>query len=269
MMFRSMSTRKKRIVSVVGSGILLALFFVTLVLNPSILYAHKKTTAHYTIYYTQSLDPALLQRLEQARAVAGQSECFDPTLRLDVCLNDGSLYPRIAERLWGPAFAWGFYDKVVLGGKADCQANWLTLNGYKWNLVQLLAHESTHCYQFHHFGLWHSNPLARYPTWKWEGYAEYVARRTASKPNLASDIDRLLRAEQTDPHGWDIRYADGTSGNRDYFRFLVLSEYCLDVKKLTYRQVLSDTTPESIVRRQMMRWYQREKEQVNTAATKS
>ena len=38
----------------------------------------------------------------------------------------------------GEAIAIGFYDKVVLQGTANYKANYIELNGYKWNLVQLL-----------------------------------------------------------------------------------------------------------------------------------
>jgi hypothetical protein len=74
---------------------LCGLGFVGLVLNPSLLYAHETVTNQYTIYHSQPLDPAFEQRLVQARALVRPSEVFDHTLRLEVCLNDGSRYPRL------------------------------------------------------------------------------------------------------------------------------------------------------------------------------
>ncbi len=254
-----MNIPKKWAISALTSGCFLSVCVVVLLLNPSFLYAHQTTTSHYTIYHSQPLDPALIQRLEQARALAQPSEVFDQALRVDVCLNDGSRYPSVVQAVWGPAFAWGFYNKVVLNGEANVPANRVTLRHYAWNLTRLLAHEMTHCYQFDRFGLWHSNPLAHYPTWKWEGYAEYVARQPRGQYALLQNINCLQQAEQTAPDQWDIRLPDSTCTSREYFEYFVLSEYCLDIKKMTFQQVLRDTTLEKATHQQMMNWYQYEK----------
>lgn len=251
-----MTTRKKWILSVLTSGGGLGLGFIGLLLNPSLLYAHETVTSQYTIYHNQPLDPALGQRLAQARAQVQPSEVFDRTLRLEVCLNDGSRYPRLVQAVWGPAFAWAFYNKVVLNGEAKPVANQLAFRDYSWNLTSLLAHEMTHCYQFHHLGLWHSNPLARYPTWKWEGYAEYVARHPGSPAALRQHVAYLHQAEQRAPGQWGLQLPDSTSTSREYFNYLMLTEYCLNVKHLTFAQVLRDTATEHTTYQQLLRWYQ-------------
>ncbi|AWM34105.1 hypothetical protein [Hymenobacter nivis] len=237
---------------------LLSLVFALLLLNPGLLYANRTATAHYVIYHNRPLDPALLPRVEQARALVQRSNWFDPALRLNICLNDGSRYPGLVEKLQGPAFAWGFYRNVVLSGAANPMPNYLLLNGYRWNLVQLLAHEATHCYQVRRLGFWHSNPVAHYPPWKWEGYAEYVARRGPNYPPLRQQIQQLTQAEQATPHEWGITLADSTSTSREYVNYLILTTYCLDVKKMTYQQLLADTTSEQTIQRQMASWYQQE-----------
>lgn len=251
-----MTRRKRWAISALTSGSLLVLGFIVLLLNPSILYAHETITSQYTIYHNQPLDPAFMQRLEQAHDLVETSEVFDKALRLEVCLNDGSKYPSLVQTVWGPAFAWGFYNKVVLNGEVNAEANRLTLHTYSWNLASLLAHEMTHCYQFHHLGLWHSNPLAGYPTWKWEGYAEYVARQPKTRQDLQQNIARLQQAQQTTPDRWDIQLMDSSSTSREYFNYFVLSEYCLDVKHMTFQQLLHDTTTEKATHQQLIEWYQ-------------
>lgn len=251
-----MTVRKKWFLSLLASGGLLLLGLVALLLNPGLLYAHHTTTRQLTIYHNQPLDPVLLQRLEQARTLVQPSEVFAEALRLEVCLNDGSWYPRLVQTIWSPAFAWSFYNKVVLNGEADARANRLTFRTYAWNLTGLVAHEMTHCYQFHRFGLWHSNPLARHPTWKWEGYAEYAARCPPGAQSLRQRVARLQRAEQAAPNRWDIQLADSSCTSREYFAYLVLTQYCLDVKHLTLQQLLRDTTSERAIRQQLQAWYQ-------------
>ena len=254
-----MTIRKKWALSALASGGFLILGIVVLVLNPGVLYAHQTTTRQYTIYHDRPLDPALLLRLEQARHLVRTSEVFDNALRLEVCLNDGSRYPGLIQTLWSPAFAWGFYNKVVLNGEVQAEANRLSLRAYAWNLTSLLAHEMTHCYQFHHFGWWHSNPQARYPTWKWEGYAEYVARHPRGQQGLQQNMARLQQAEQTAPDRWDIQLADSSSTSREYFTYGVLTEYCLDIKRMTFQQVLQDTASEEAIHQQLLNWYRKEK----------
>ncbi|MGI4734831.1 MAG: hypothetical protein ACRYG7_06575 [Janthinobacterium lividum] len=251
-----MTTRKKWALSVLTSSGLLSLGFSGLLLNPRLLYAHETVTSQYTIYHNQPLAPAFGQRLAQARALVRPSEVFASTLRLEVCLNDGSRYPRLVQAAEGPAFAWAFYNKVVLNGELHVAANQLTFRHYGWNLTRLLAHEMTHCYQFHRLGLWRSNPLARYPTWKWEGYAEYVARQPSSPAALRQHLTYLQAAEHTAPGQWGLRLPDSTSTSREYFRYYLLTDYFLTVKQLTFAQLLDDTTSQPTAQQQLRQWAQ-------------
>ncbi|AMJ67241.1 hypothetical protein AXW84_18755 [Hymenobacter sp. PAMC 26628] len=235
---------------------MLVLVTALLVLNPGFLYANRTATTHYVIYHNRALDPALLPRLDQARAIDQQSSWFDPALRLNICLNDGSAYPKLVEKVLGPAFGWSVYRSVVLSGEANPRANYVFLNGYKWNLVQLLAHEAAHCYQLRRLGIWRMNPIIQqYPTWKLEGYAEYVARRGPNYPSLRQQVQQLNQAEQATPHEWGITLVDGTTASREYANYLIITTYCLDVKKLTYQQLLADTTSKQTVHRQLANWY--------------
>lgn len=253
-----MSSRKKWTLSVCASSGGLLLSLGGLLLHPGVLYAHHTTTSQYTLYHNRPLDPALLPRLAQARHLVQASAVFDKTLHLEVCLNDGSWYPRLVQALWSPAFAWSFSNKVVLNGEVNAPANRLTFRSYAWNLTALLAHEMTHCYQVHQLGWWRSNPLARYPAWKWEGYAEYVARRPGNVQALRAQLVRLQQAEQAAPTRWDLRLVDGSSTSREYATYGVLTAYCLQVKHLPFQQLLQDTTSQQVTRQQLVAWAKRE-----------
>ena len=89
-------------------------------------------------------------------------------------------------------------------GKANYAGNYVELNGYKWNLTQLITHEMIHCLQFDKLGLRKSNPLAKIPDWKWEGYAEYIAGKKYGEKNLAKNLQLLLR---TDKAEWAITFS--------------------------------------------------------------
>ncbi len=229
-------------------------FLIGIVLNPTLLYAKKTTFGNYTIFHNSQLDKNFIYRLEQSKALLQKSELYDANFKLEICLNDGSLYPKLLENIVGQAFGLGFYNKIVLMGKVNWKDNFTELNGYKFNLSQLLAHEAVHCLQFNKFGLWKSNPMANYPTWKWEGYPEYVARRKTDS-NLQKSITRKINQENFQENGWAISFEDRTITPSVYYDAWLLMQYCLDVKKMTYKNLLKDTTSQQNTNAQMMKWF--------------
>jgi hypothetical protein len=163
------------------------------------------------------------------------------------------MYPRLLSLLRGRAFAWGFYDKVVLQGNPGYEKNFVELNGYQWNLSQLLAHEMVHCLQFEKYGFWKSNPVAGIPEWKWEGYPEFIAR--ASTGNiLPQSISRLVEAEKHSNNGW-ISFPDGTGTVINYYKSWLLVWYCMDIKGMSYIRLLRDNTSGEAISDEMMTWY--------------
>jgi hypothetical protein len=251
---------KKQVIKWILRLALAVLFIASLVsiiaINPILSYANKTKHNNLTIYHHAKFDPLLTSQLDNATNLLKTSEFYNEPLKLDICLNDGSKYTDLIKAIRGQAFAWGFYDKVVLQGEMNCKENYLELNGYKWNLTQLLAHEMTHCLQFDQLGLWKSKPISNIDNWKWEGYAEYISRQYADQKNLINNIDRL---NQTDKNTWEIAFDDSTITSREYFSYWTLVQYCLDIRKMSYRQLLTDTTSEQSIRREMMNWHEENK----------
>lgn len=245
---------KKWALRLTATALLIAGLLLTIVLNPILTYANKTTHNNFTVFHNKTLDPTLLTKLDQATELLKASEFYNPKLHLDICLNDGSKYPKLIRALRGQAFAWGFYDKVVLQGTANYKDDNVELHGYKWNLTQLLAHEMTHCLQFDKLGFWKSSPIANIPNWKWEGYAEYVSRQNNDQKDLAKNIERLIA---TDKSNWEIKFGDSTIAPREYYNYWTLVQYCIDIKKMTYKQILADTTSEQKFRQEMISWFSR------------
>jgi len=243
---------KKWTLRLTVTGLLIAGLLLVIILNPIFTYANKTTHNNYTIFHNKPIDQTLTIKLDKATELLKASEFYNSKLQLDICLNDGSKYPKLMQIIRGKAFAWGFYDKVVLQGTSNVNGNYIELNGYKWNLTQLLAHEMTHCLQFDKLGLWKSKPLANIPNWKWEGYAEYVSRQNTDQKDLSKNIARLLA---TDKKNWAIKFADSTIAPREYYDYWTLVQYCMDIKKMNYKQVLADTISEQTIRQEMMRWF--------------
>ncbi len=236
------------------TGLLIATILLMIILNPVLTYANKTIWKQFFVYHSNAIHPSLFLRLEEASARVQKSECYTPELHLDICLNDGSLYPLLIKKIRGTAFAWGFYNKVVLQGVANYQGNYVSLNGYKWNLTQLLAHEMTHCFQYAKRGFWKSNPIAKIPAWKWEGYPEYVARKDSSQNNLSNNIHRLLKVDAINNNGW-ILFPDGTGTTIEYYKYWLLVQFSMDIKKMSYDRILNDRTQEKMIWVELMNWY--------------
>ena len=245
---------KKWILRAGCTAVLVLSLLVVIVLKPSLLYANKTEFGNCSIYHNKALDPLFTQRLEKAIQITKASELYEPDVHIDVCVDDGSYYPMLIRVILGEAFGRGFYNKLVLYGAMDCKNNRLSLRGYNWNMEQLCAHEIVHLLQYKKYGLFGSPPLSRRPSWKWEGYPEYVARQSASQKDLQQNISRMLKAQQSERDGW-INFEDSTGTIIPYYEAWVLCQYCIDVKKMSFAQLLNDNRDKETVNAEMMTWY--------------
>lgn len=227
-------------------------------LSPILLYANKTVRGNFSIYHTKPFHKNLLYQLQQSRSLTKASELFDPGVKIDVCLKDGSNYPFLVEKVLGRDLLTSFYNKIVFtGDDVNFDKNYITINGHRWNLTQMLAHAQVHCLEFKKYGLWKSNPIGGHPEWKWEGYPEYIARQNAQIGNLQTGIKMLLLTEEVNNTGW-MTLPDSTETLLHYFRYQLLIQYCLEIKQMTFVRLLQDTTREEIVRAQMMEWYNKQ-----------
>lgn len=259
---------RKWTIRITATGLLIGGLLIGIVLNPTLLYANKTVVDNYTIYHNSDIDDNFLNQLENITALLKRSELYSSAFRLDICLNDGSIYPTLLEKIRGQAFAWGFYNKVVLQGNANYRGNYVELNGYRWNLEQLITHEAIHCYQFNKFGFWNSNPMAKYPNWKWEGYPEFVSRQNQEHQDLFKNIGHLLEYQEK-KKSWAIEFSDGTISPIDYYKDWLLVKYSLDIKQLSYEELLRDSKEKEEVEKDMLSWfYEKKKRTHNTVYSK-
>lgn len=80
------------------------------VLNPALLYANEMSLGNFTIYQDEALKVVFLQQIQNAIKLLKESDLYDPSFEMEVCLNDGSLYPILLEKARFKAFAMGFYN---------------------------------------------------------------------------------------------------------------------------------------------------------------
>lgn len=247
-------TIKKWTIRLTVVGLLLLTVFITLVLNPSLLYANKTSFGNFNIFHNSPIDSILVVRLNEANEIIKQSELFDANLKYDICLNDGSPYPALIKTILDEPIGTTFYNKIVFLGTISFKENYGLEGKNKWNMTDLIAHSLTHCLQFKKQGLWKSNPVADYPMWKWEGYAEYTSRNRINKNDLITNIGMLLKTEKSDNKNW-IEFSDGTGSTLTFYKRRLLVQFCTEVEKMNFEQLLKDTETQEMKTRKMMSWY--------------
>lgn len=246
---------KKWLIRLVSLGFISLVAIVLAVLNPHFLYANKTEIGNYIICHNTELAAEFENRLININAIVEKSELYNPTIQLKICLNDGSLYPELMEKLRGPAFGWGFHNISTFRGTFNFKENTIELNGYKWNLEQLIVHELAHCLQFESLGLFNSNPMGNHPDWKWEGYAEYVSRKSNEQLSLTKNIQRIESAKKEAPDAWGVFFDDGTVAPRVYYGYWLLVQYSLDIKKMSYLELLDSQISKDEIEKEMIEWY--------------
>jgi hypothetical protein len=246
---------KKWTIRLVATGLLLFGLLILFMLNPVILYANKTLIGNYSIYHNRPLDKNLIAHLEQATVLIRSSELYDPNLAVDICLKDGSKYPGLIRNILGTDFLSSFYNKIVFTGDTiNYKDNYIQLGKHKWNLTQMIAHAGIHCLEFNKYGLWNSNPIGGHPEWKWEGYPEYIARQNSVEKNLRNNIKTFLQKDQEGHSGW-IMFPDSTEIPSSFYSYMLLIQFCVDIKKMNFGQILKDSVAEETIKQQMMKWY--------------
>jgi hypothetical protein len=207
---------------------------ISFVFNPSLLYSKETTYKNFTIYHEKALDCKLIMLIEKSFEQLKTQELYDNDIQLEICLHDGSLYPQLIERLMGPDVIRSFANKsVVQADMSEIENDRLSVSewGESFKASQWFTHSFAHCLQFRRYGFFGSNPLARHEEWKWEGYAEYAS-------GSSYDLNSWLKTyNEAGDASW-IEMPDGFKTTRHHLKFLVMIKYCIEIKGMTYDQIL-------------------------------
>lgn len=238
--------------SILGLGML---FWIVLLMNPSLSYAHQTDLDKVCVYHNRELPSGSEALIAQAYEILRKSELFSEDVEIQLCLNDGSNFPHRFPLKGGIAYS--YWNKAVIyRSQPDFIRNrafytWEENHGQErsWDLVELLAHEFTHTLQSQQNRL---SPL-QYASWKIEGYAEYISRAHRKETfDLAENITKLKTARENPAKGlpW-IRFEDGSGCPESYFTYRLLIQYLMEKKGLSYLEILELEKSEEEVEREM------------------
>ena len=238
-----------------------ALTIALIVLFPERLFANKIKYKEFTVYSNDKIDYNIKIALDKAMNLVQKSELFDSTYKYDIILCYNSFYNKIDDKLLGIGpTARAILNNVIIKVRIDPKSNLAFHTFHKAcqvNLTELLAHEMIHCLQANKYGIIKFNPFKHPELWKLEGYPEYISKQTelSSKDySLISDIDRYVNLERNANDIWILAEEGGCEVPNYYYKGKLMMEYLMDIKHLSYDQILKDSVSESTIFKEMVKW---------------
>ncbi|MEM8891301.1 MAG: collagenase, partial [Bacteroidota bacterium] len=215
-----LNTLKKLLISLGSLLSMGVLFWIIILMNPGLSYAHQTELGKVSVFHDQQLPGGSEIVIANAYELLRKSELFQEEIQLQLCFNDGSAFPNRFPLRGGIAYS--YWNKAIIYRcRPEFQQNraffsWDENAGESrsWELTELLAHEFVHILQSHYNRL---GPI-QYPVWKLEGYAEYISRSQRGElSDIRENLLMLKQSENTPAKGipW-IKFEDGTGVPQSY-----------------------------------------------------
>lgn len=220
--------------------LVIALTIPTMFLNPGWAYPMKTSFDQVKVFHSAPLEKEWAFVLDSVRQRLSHSDIYDESLTIKLCLDDGSSFPGIVEKVAGPSFAFAGVNVIIMESQPDLTAGKSHRGDLAYDLVSLITHEALHCCEYHHQGFWGANPMAGHPTWKWEGYAELLGRGPEF-PGDSAQISDLWKASRSG--NW-VTLEDGSHVHHSYLRFALMSHLCLQEHEGSFDLFMADPRPE-------------------------
>lgn len=252
----------KRILKIMLLTLLAAILTIaTIILFPQRLFANKICYKEFTVYSNDKIDNSIKIVLGNALTLVQKSELYDPKYKYNIILCNNSFYNKIDDKLLGIGrSARTTLKNVIIKVRIDPKNNLALPTFYKAceaNLMELIAHEMTHCLQANKYGILKFNPFNHPELWKLEGYPEYISKQaelSSKNYSLAGDIHRYVNLESKATDIWILSDDGGCEVPNYYYKGRLMIEYLIDIKRLSYDQILEDTTSENTIYQDMLKW---------------
>lgn len=250
----------KRIFKITLLALLAAILtIVTIVLFPQHLFANRLNYKNFMVYSNNKIESNIKTVLDNAITLIKKSELYDADYKYNIILCYNTLYNKVDDKLLGNGpTARTTLNNIIVKVNINAEKNlaFPTFhNACEVNLTELLAHEMTHCLQANKYGILKFNPFKHPAFWKLEGYPEYVSKQAElSNKNysLKEDIDKYAKLKKATNNIW-IKEGDCEVPDY-YYRGKLLIKYLIDIKHLSYNQILKDATSENTVYEEMVKW---------------
>lgn len=198
------------------------LAYILLLCFPQVLFGHQVVSGNLTVYSRQPVDQDINTVLERVQQRLATSPINSTDVKPKIFLtNSFRFYSGLSLYIGGNSFGKGYAalnTNNVFINKSDPRNDLVlrnTADHSQRSLSGVIAHEITHLLIRKRYGYWRNLTM---PTWKKEGYAEYVAG--------SSTLDY-----ETGARMWKANPRDGTG--YQYFKYYMLVKYLLEHDKLS------------------------------------
>jgi len=202
--------------------------YVLLLSFPQVLFAHETSYRNLTVYSRAPLDQNIYAVLDKVESRLAISEINNKEVRPKIFLtNSFGFYAWLSLHLGSNSFGKGFAvlpAANIFINKSDAAKDLVFRNTSENNqrsLSGVIAHETTHLLIRKKFGYWRNLTM---PTWKKEGYAEYVAGGSTLP-------------YETGVKMWKANPKDGTG--YQYFKYYMLVKYVLEHDNLSVEDLFN------------------------------
>lgn len=202
-----------------------AAYFLTICF-PQYLFAHDVAYKNFKVYSREPLDENIYKVLDDAEARLSKSSIYDGEISRRVFLTNGfRMYAFLSSKAFR-SFANSVpgIDNIYIN-KSDAANDLVFLNRPEHNrrsLSGVIAHEVTHLFIKKRVGF--ARDVLSLPTWKNEGYCEYIAG------DSTITYEEGVKLWKENPNG-DSKYR--------YFKYHLMVKYLLETEKLTIDNVFN------------------------------
>lgn len=235
----------------------------TLILLPQPLFSNSYEYQNFTVYSNYEVSQGAFNKaIDEANKIVKKSELYDPEYSYDLFLADKTLYNKIDDLILGKwSVARAIDNNITIKRKVTETESKVKNGDNQFDLVYVLVHEMIHCLQDNKYGKWTFNPLHHPPYWKLEGYPEYMGRRQLLERDnytLKKGIkDFLARTAGSNDIHQIIQTSEKESTPYIYYKGRLMVEYLMDIKGLSYDEILADSLKEELVYSEMLDWYRK------------
>jgi len=240
--------------AIVGVIIALILLDIGVLATPELFFPEKKQYGSITVYSempigheTDSIMAEVFRRLDAV-------PIYNPDIKYNLCLcstqDKFTFFARLTLRenrimgfcLFGSAYINGDFIKE-LAMRTGGQPKYLTREG---SVVHVSTHELMHGYITDAYGSIASRYL---PEWKVEGYCEYGVNHFVAPRDSGYTIP-----ERIDIYLDDTMWNPTAEVHRPHYIWGLMMEYLIDVRGMSFEQVMDDNVNKDNVYRDMMDW---------------
>jgi hypothetical protein len=273
----------------VGGVLVVLVAYIGLLFYPTIFFANHTEYGSLSVHSDVDFGNEIQPILRDIQAALVTSEIYDPGLKHDIFFGYGNSAFEAIQGIRAQFVKWTIGRRAALTYNAslpplvshivtfripDFEANVLIHPERRAgiDLRQTLTHEVVHTLLMARLG---SQAVVRYPMWKLEGYADYVAASTTTFTDTSYEIrdsvERILNEDLSwmmDAEGnfTRMRYScqrmssietqQGLVWPTCYYISRVLWEYLLDVKGLTFDDVMSPEVTDTDTLAELVAAYQ-------------